>query len=487
MSGDQPQGASGAAELREFTPTTEDVQAFAVLSGDVNPIHVDAVASRRLLFGEPVVHGMAGVLDALDAHFADGGLVPGTIQVAFRRPMLIATPLTVRRSQDGAGRVRLVIRGAGEDLTIITLADLTPADQWRSSDHPPDGVVVVESGSDAPVERFFADDGPTSGVLEVGTDQALFAARYPAVWSTLGPLRATGLATLSRLVGMVIPGLNSLFTGMELTFRPLEPHDAPSLRWQLVRAKAAIAPITIEVAGPGLAGTVDALFRPAPVQQPSAHEVAEAITAGDLRGQRVLVVGGSRGLGELLAKVAAAMGAEVVLTYARGRRDAEHVAAEINGLGGRCVVAEVEVADLPDLIAAHEPFAQVYYCATPAIIRAPSESMQAAYRRMYITAFTRLVESLAARGGPTSVFYPSTTYVADCPPGLEVYAAVKADGEQACADLDHRYSQVSVLVRRLPPMATDQTNALVQKVPQAALPIAIEIVREMAGGEPDAG
>jgi len=30
----------------------EDQESFAALSGDWNPIHVDSVAARRLLFGE---------------------------------------------------------------------------------------------------------------------------------------------------------------------------------------------------------------------------------------------------------------------------------------------------------------------------------------------------------------------------------------------------------------------------------------------------
>ncbi len=44
----------------EFRHTIEqaDVEAFAALTGDYNPLHVDATFSRRTLFRRPVVHGM---------------------------------------------------------------------------------------------------------------------------------------------------------------------------------------------------------------------------------------------------------------------------------------------------------------------------------------------------------------------------------------------------------------------------------------------
>ncbi|HNC74922.1 MAG TPA: MaoC/PaaZ C-terminal domain-containing protein, partial [Elusimicrobiota bacterium] len=40
----------------------ERQNAFARLSGDANPLHVDPAAARRLLFGRAVVHGVHGVL-----------------------------------------------------------------------------------------------------------------------------------------------------------------------------------------------------------------------------------------------------------------------------------------------------------------------------------------------------------------------------------------------------------------------------------------
>lgn len=65
--------AGDEAEL-EHTLTDADVAAFAALTGDYNPLHVDAEYARRTLFRKPVVHGM------LSASFIStmiGMLLPG--------------------------------------------------------------------------------------------------------------------------------------------------------------------------------------------------------------------------------------------------------------------------------------------------------------------------------------------------------------------------------------------------------------------------
>ena len=48
------------------TFSDESQTLFARLSGDANPIHIDPVAARRLLYGRQVVHGIHVLLTALD-------------------------------------------------------------------------------------------------------------------------------------------------------------------------------------------------------------------------------------------------------------------------------------------------------------------------------------------------------------------------------------------------------------------------------------
>lgn len=84
----------------------EDVQAYARLTGDLNPLHVDSAAAARGRFGRPVVHGLftAGLFSRLLAMELPG---PGTIylrqSLRFARPVyvgeeVLASVTVVRRS-----------------------------------------------------------------------------------------------------------------------------------------------------------------------------------------------------------------------------------------------------------------------------------------------------------------------------------------------------------------------------------------------------
>ncbi|HET8944152.1 MAG TPA: MaoC family dehydratase [Dehalococcoidia bacterium] len=44
----------------EKTVTAEDIEAFAQVTGDTNPLHRDAAYAARTRFKEPIAHGMLG-------------------------------------------------------------------------------------------------------------------------------------------------------------------------------------------------------------------------------------------------------------------------------------------------------------------------------------------------------------------------------------------------------------------------------------------
>ena len=92
----------------EHVFTQEDVAAFARLSGDDNPVHLDDDAARRMGFSGTIVHGLlaASLISRLLGTRLPG---PGTIylqqQLRFLRPILpgrpvVATVSVVSRRED---------------------------------------------------------------------------------------------------------------------------------------------------------------------------------------------------------------------------------------------------------------------------------------------------------------------------------------------------------------------------------------------------
>ena len=87
-----------AAEMAK-TVTEADIALFAGVTGDFNPVHVDAVAAAQSRFGERIAHGMlsAGFISAVIAMRLPG---PGSIYLSqslrFTRPVRIGDTVTTR-------------------------------------------------------------------------------------------------------------------------------------------------------------------------------------------------------------------------------------------------------------------------------------------------------------------------------------------------------------------------------------------------------
>ena len=83
--------------------TFEDQIAFADLSGDVNPLHIDPIIARRYMFGQPIIHGVHSVLWGLDT-WLEGRIAPlnlRSLKALFLRPMLLEEQLQYSSTSEG--------------------------------------------------------------------------------------------------------------------------------------------------------------------------------------------------------------------------------------------------------------------------------------------------------------------------------------------------------------------------------------------------
>ena len=127
-----PVGASGEL-TRTLGPA--EVKAFADLSGDHNPIHLDAAAAAKTRFGRPVCHGahVASLVSALLGTRFPG---PGTIFVSqsfrFVKPAFVGDTLVTRAEVLGHERDRFlrlkatVARQGGEAVVEGEVVVLPP-------------------------------------------------------------------------------------------------------------------------------------------------------------------------------------------------------------------------------------------------------------------------------------------------------------------------------------------------------------------------
>jgi len=77
----------------------EDIQLFAIVSGDVNPAHMDPVYAKNSQFREVIGHGMWGgslISTVLGTQFPGPGAIYINQSMHFLRPVMIGNTVTVK-------------------------------------------------------------------------------------------------------------------------------------------------------------------------------------------------------------------------------------------------------------------------------------------------------------------------------------------------------------------------------------------------------
>lgn len=76
-----------------------DIEAFAKVSGDTNPVHLDDAYARTTSFGERIAHGMlsgAYISAVLGVQLPGPGAIYLSQSLRFRRPVRVGDPVTAR-------------------------------------------------------------------------------------------------------------------------------------------------------------------------------------------------------------------------------------------------------------------------------------------------------------------------------------------------------------------------------------------------------
>ncbi|HEY1277718.1 MAG TPA: MaoC family dehydratase [Thermoleophilaceae bacterium] len=115
-------------DAAEFTKTvTEtDVAFFAAISGDFNPVHVDAEWAKRSLFGARVAHGpltLALAAGLLGMDLPGVGTIAETNHIDYRRPVYIGDTIRTRgevaERDVERNRVRIALTWTNQDGALV--------------------------------------------------------------------------------------------------------------------------------------------------------------------------------------------------------------------------------------------------------------------------------------------------------------------------------------------------------------------------------
>ncbi len=465
--------------------TLEDQRRFAALSGDCNPIHMDPVAARRTQAGAIVVHGIHVLLWALEELSGiEASLAAiNRVRCQFAKFMYVGQELVLERHPADDGFTRFLISHHGLTVMTITVGRGELSD--RPCDDAGEAIAVQILPADLPFENLAQQQGWLAPIVS----SVEYVDYFPKLSGAIGADRVQSIAALSYLVGMVCPGLHSIFAKLDFDILSA-PSQRPGIgfsselddRFRLVH---------LRVSGTGIAGSLQAFARHPPVQPPSMNDVSTLVRPDEFAGVRALIVGGSRGLGATTAKIITAGGGSVIITYAHSASDASGVADDIAAHRGDAAVRVLHLDVLdekwPSLQILGENVNAFYYFATTQIFGQKTELFSSEhfdkFINVYVKAFQLLCKSLS-NGSQLNVFYPSSIAVEQRPPGLTEYSMAKAAAEILCHDLSESNENLHIKSVRLPRILTDQTATLTAVESADPVRVMLPIIRDMVAAAP---
>jgi acyl dehydratase len=252
----------GQSESVQRVFSQEDLNRFATLSGDDNPIHVDPEFSARTKFGKTVVHGMllySAICAAIGKWFPNGGFIQLSQELIFSLPTFVNEMIEIRLKVTAfptANTVEIITVIAKPDggfgctgKTLVSCLEAQTRVQMQANESPTYTSEInayrgLKLGQSASRTRVFTK-GP-SGQLETFlalVDDGNLLYRDPAFARTNGfddMILPGGLlgGMISDLLGTELPGRGTNWLKQRFEFlKPAYPKATITANVEIVRLR----------------------------------------------------------------------------------------------------------------------------------------------------------------------------------------------------------------------------------------------------------
>ena len=453
---------------------------FSEISQDFNPIHCDEILSRRYIFGEPIVHGTNAMIFAIKewSKLSDSPFFIDKLKCIFRKPIFLNKKITTRiENINDSIKITLIQE---HEIKIKILMDVS------ASKHNYFEMNNNDSYTNKSPTEFSLDDLKNySGKVDCSLNVSLAEKYYSKEFvHKIGCNILAEILSYSRIIGMHAPGLNSIFSQLMLH---KNIHHSNLISYEVNSIDKRFNIINIKSDGPNFSACLKAFYRPPKVKQKTIEEIKNYILVNEFKDHRALIIGASRGLGEITAKCLGCGGASLQLTYAKGMQDIIDVSNAILGINNQNVSflkLDITKSNEIDFNAIkHFKPTHVFYYATPFIFSGSknkfSKEKYNKFRLYYLDAFEILVKNLSELNKNIKILYPSSIAIDEEPADMLEYTLAKKEGEELCLKLEKKYLNLKIICPRLPRLYTDQTVSLTSVKNEDPIQI-LDIIRSMS-------
>ena len=309
--------------------------------------------------------------------------------------------------------------------------------------------------------------------------------KYANIKRFLNQSQFKELLSLSYFVGMVCPGLNSILSSLDINLdnKIIKNNN---IKFFLKKFDKRINLLQINFSN-SIFGKINSFTYSGEVAQPSIKKIKKYVNEKEFLGTNSLIIGGSRGLGELTAKILVSGGANITATYYQGVTEAKKLKQNIEReTSQNCNITKLNVLDknFKNEIKKLLKHDFIFYYPTPKIFNTKNENFDFKkfkyYYKFYVKKFIELCRAIERYSDKQIIiFYPSTIYVLSQLDNFKEYVKAKLVAEKKIKEINQNFKKVKIISNRLPQLDTDQTAGIIKTFKSNNIKIMIPIIRSL--------
>ena len=274
---------------KEFS--IESQKKFSNFSGDYNPIHLCDKYSRKTIYGQILVHGMHAVLWALDSLTKKKKFFKN-LDVRFLKPIFLNEVISCYWDEQ---KDVINIKNSNTTLCKIFVTKVEKVVSLKSR-------VISGKPRLKPAQRKISEieklQSKKKYILFKGNIDK-FHKNFDNLKFVYGLSFVCEVCTLSYIVGMEVPGLNSLFISTKISLKS----DKKRIFFRINKVEQRLGMVSFEYSGNRIECQIETIFRQKPVKSPTIQKLHRYVKGNEFNLMNALVIGGSRGIGEMVSKI----------------------------------------------------------------------------------------------------------------------------------------------------------------------------------------
>ena len=449
--------------------TLEDQTNFSDFSGDYNPIHLCNIYARKTIYGQIIVHGINILFWSLDLILKKRINIQN-IKVKFFKPAFLDEILYCYWNKEKK------IINIKNKYTLICKIKYKLCQNFKPNKRKTKILKRPKIPQNINIFKFKKFRKNEFGFCGIETN---ISNKYSNLTKKLGIEVLKEIGFLSYIVGMKFPGLYSLFLSADISFKVNNDLEF----FKISKTDKRINYIWTEFRGKSIYGYLESMLRPKEKKGLENKIIKKYIKPDEFKKFNSLVIGGSRGIGNLVTKIIAIGGGKVRFTYHKGKEESDIInksfsknsnvqkAIKLN------ILSNLEISKLRDI----QSINSIFYFPSPKIIKSwnqsHDESLFEIYKLYYFHQFRIIVNKLSTINEKRIFFYPSTILIDKNEAGFNSYTEAKMLGEKFCSN--NKNKNIKFYYPRLPKLLTDQNNDFYNRSEESNLPIILKELRKI--------